>query len=630
MDETKSRPGADEMDLKRTVYEEEMKLILEHTPFGSIVSTIFACVVVYPIWTGTIGVSIGGALVASWLVAKISVAAVRLGHSLRCKNLAQAGKAAPYGWIVPLLGIDGLVWGVGGVYMAQFSSNIAGETAAILCCIACVATFGLQVRVAAAAAYTIPMLAPMSVALLIRDDFAGTVGGIGLGLFLLLLMRTSRRWQGRISEIFELRAKTEQATVEISEALELARQHARAKDRFLATVSHELRTPLHGILGLVNLTRRDLSPGHPAIASRLSLIEDAAVHLRRLVSDLLDISSLESGRLQLNVEAFDLQRELDFLQESWSLRCREAGLVFQIMAPPSLGRYVMGDRVRLAQVLSNLIGNAFKFTPLGGSIFVQATRMAGTDDVMFRVRDTGRGIKAEDIDRIFDAFVQLQQKGGDQRPEGVGLGLAISRQLAVAMGGDLTCTSALGAGSTFTFTAKLPTTDECSLPQTSAPAPLQEPPTEIFTGVAAVADDDPVSLILASAALRNIGWQVEEYADSSEFLNRFIGDDQSRPDLAVIDWDMPGITGDACSAAIRTHEVLHRLPRAVIVCASGNATAEYQELGRLAGFDAFLAKPFTVKELQDVLLLHIRKSPTPGIHRGGDERERVQHPPAQR
>jgi signal transduction histidine kinase/ActR/RegA family two-component response regulator len=603
------------------VYAEQIRLILAHTAAGALAATAFAVLMVFKIAHGALGIVVPSAILVGWLALKIAVVLPRVVHQLHCKRLERQGKRPPYEWTIPLLALDGAIFGMGGAYMMTFTGEVATIVAAMLCCIACVATFGLQVRASAAAAYVAPMLAPVAIALLARDDSVGLIGGIGLGLFLALLLTTSRRWQRRMEEVTLLRLETERVSQEraeardlaessshqLAEALALAERHSEAKDRFLAVVSHELRTPLHGILGLTRMTRQDTPREQVQLHYRLELIDEAAEHLQRMVSDLLDISAIEAGRLELKHEPMDLQRELTLLRGTWSARADEIGVRLIVDVEAGVGRWVNGDAVRVMQVLGNLVGNAFKFTPLGGSIEVQVARPQQGDSVSFKVRDSGPGVPMQDVERIFEAFVQGRDPSGS-RPDGVGLGLAISRQLARAMGGDVQCTSTVGSGATFEFTAELPVLRQ--VPQEARGVFIgtraRQTPGRIGAGkTVLIVDDDSSSRLVAATALRQLGCEVEEIEDGVRLLKRVKAG--RRPAAVVLDWDMPGLDGCQAALAIREHEAAKGLDPVPIVGLSANAAPEFASRAMQAGMDEFLVKPCSPVDLAEVVRGHLEQ-----------------------
>jgi signal transduction histidine kinase len=226
----------------------------------------------------------------------------------------------------------------------------------------------------------------------------------------------------------------------------------RAKAAFLASMSHELRTPLQAALGFAQLIRSGLyGPITPDQSEVLGRVERSQTHLTRLIDDILDFARLEAGRVRLNVEDVNVGEAITQLAPLVEQQATKKGIELSLV-PPADPIIVSADRHRLQQILVNLVGNAIKFTPESGSIRVAA--LGNGDAATINVQDTGPGIPADRLQSIFEPFVQVNE--GHTRPHsGVGLGLAISRDLARAMGGELGVESELGSGSTFSVTLPL-------------------------------------------------------------------------------------------------------------------------------------------------------------------------------
>jgi len=245
-------------------------------------------------------------------------------------------------------------------------------------------------------------------------------------------------------------------TLELSQAKKRAESANQSKSRFLATMSHEFRTPLNAILGFAQLLQMDASLTK-AQQAKIDLIRDSGDHLLGLISDVLDMASIEAGRVRLQPVAIDLRALLEVSCDSVRLRAEQKGLRFDIELDPELPTRVRVDGQRLRQVLLNLLSNAVKFTDVGG--LALTVRLAGLQHglarVHFELGDTGIGMARDQMDRLFQPFEQVAEDS--RRLGGTGLGLSISQQLVRLMGGEIEVSSELGAGSTFSFTLDLTT-----------------------------------------------------------------------------------------------------------------------------------------------------------------------------
>jgi signal transduction histidine kinase len=247
-----------------------------------------------------------------------------------------------------------------------------------------------------------------------------------------------------------------------SRELQIANQH---KSEFLANMSHELRTPLNAIIGFSEmLTEGMLGPLEPKQRDYVEDILASGKHLLALINDILDLSKVEAGRMELELSEFSIADLLDYtlgLVRAWSIR---QGLTLRLDVEPDLGM-IRGDERKINQVMLNLLSNAMRFTPHGGTVTVEARRAADRDAIVVRVRDTGVGIRPEDLPHIFDEFYQAAQKP-ERAQEGTGLGLALAKKFVELHGGRLWAESEPGLGSTFSFT----------LPRGAAPAPAPDAP----------------------------------------------------------------------------------------------------------------------------------------------------------
>jgi PAS domain S-box-containing protein len=384
---------------------------------------------------------------------------------------------------------------------------------------------------------------------------------------------------------------------------------SRAKSAFLANMSHELRTPLNVILGFTQLMDRDpnLTPDQ---LEHLGIIGRSGEHLLALINDVLEVSKIEAGKLLLQEKSFDLYRQLDGLEEILGLRAQEKGLKLTVTHDEHVPQYVVTDEGKLAQVLSNLLGNAIKFTQ-EGSVMLRVTTPLSTQPsesghrlLRFEVEDTGPGIAPEELPTIFDAFVQSET--GRQTQEGTGLGLTISRQFVHLMGGDLTATSQLGQGSCFQFEVQVglapsEATEMRRTPHRQRVIGIEPDPRGAAGGPyrLLVADDREVSRQLLVKLLEPVGFEIQVARNGQEAIEVW---EAGEPHLIWMDMRMPVMDG---YEATRRIKATRRGQNTVIIALTASAFAEDREEILSAGCDDFVRKPFRENELFDMLAKHL-------------------------
>jgi PAS domain S-box-containing protein len=385
----------------------------------------------------------------------------------------------------------------------------------------------------------------------------------------------------------ELACSNQALQIEIAErkrAEESAAAANRAKSEFLANMSHEIRTPMNAILGYAQLLHRDskLSDEH---AQAISTILCSGRHLVELVDDILDLSKIEAGHVEIHRNEFDLRALIHDVAGMFRQRCEQKSLLLRVEGPfggPSDETVVRGDERKLRQVLINLVGNAVKFTDIGEV----AITVAASDSANFRfeVRDTGIGIPQNSVRDIFEPF---QQAHNGQARGGTGLGLTIARRHVELMGGELHCRPSGATGSVFSFVISLPRVT--SALQSAAAATIGSgKAVRLAHGVsvrAMVIDDVQENRIVLSEMLRSIGCQVCTCASGSEALRRA---SEFLPQIAFIDMMMPGMDGSATA-----RELVARTGQSspVLVATSASALSHEQRQFRQAGFADVLIKP---------------------------------------
>jgi signal transduction histidine kinase/CheY-like chemotaxis protein len=360
------------------------------------------------------------------------------------------------------------------------------------------------------------------------------------------------------------------------------------KSHFLANMSHEIRTPLNGVLAMAEVMAMD--DLKPAQRERLSVIRESGDLLLAVLNDVLDLSKIEAGRLELAADDFDLATLAVSLRDSFSGQAREKGLAFEVAVAPEAQGVWRGDVDRLRQILGNLVANALKFT-LQGAVAVRFASAEDGSGLRIDVADTGIGISPEIQQRLFEKFVQADSSTTRQFG-GSGLGLAICRELATLMGGSVAVQSREGQGSTFTVLLAMPRGG------TLAPATEQaEQPAAASTSPSLrvlAADDNPTNQKVIAAVLAPLGAQVELVADGAACVEAWR---RGGYDIILMDIHMPVMDGVEAARTIRDIEAADGRPRTPIVAVTANALAHQVEGYIAAGMDGHVAKPIEVTKL---------------------------------
>jgi len=413
------------------------------------------------------------------------------------------------------------------------------------------------------------------------------VGMLSVGLVFAVILFVRMRKEGRKLEVLvDIRTK------ELSDAVEIAQEASRAKSDFLSSMSHEIRTPMNAIIGMAGLL------GHERLNERqmgyVNDIDISSKSLLGIINDILDFSKIESGKLELNLADYELMALVNNIDSMFSYVAQTKGLEFVVEMTGDLPDCLCGDDVKIRQVLTNICGNAIKFTEEG---YIKLSVTASGDRLVFKIEDTGMGIRDEDLPRLFNAFEQLD-KVKNRSVVGTGLGLSITKAFVELMGGEVCVDSEYGHGTVFTVTIPLVRGNPENIRHSDTgidEQAISAPDAKIL-----VTDDNGFNLKVASGLLSFMDIEAET-ADSGFRAIELVAEHEY--DIVFMDHMMPEM--DGVETVHRIRAMGGRFGKMIIIALTANAVTGAREMFLENGFNDFISKPIDAGELQAVVQKYV-------------------------
>ncbi|MBK6728610.1 MAG: response regulator [Xanthomonadales bacterium] len=456
----------------------------------------------------------------------------------------------------------------------------------LLMAIAAIGLFSFHAMAESFAAFLLPLVCSMLFTVVAGEVALAREVAIMVPLFGVIMVVGSSLVSANAADVIRARWRAD----ELSRA---ARAASEAKSRFLARMSHEIRTPINGMMGMAELLANANLPAPHDHHARSVL--HAGSTLLAVVDDVLDFAKIQASQMSLRPEPCDLAAWIERCVQPYRMLAAQRGLKFDVRIDPALPPRVLVDAQRLAQTVGNLLSNALKFTERG-HLRVELNRV---DEAHWSltVEDSGIGVAAEDLQRMFEPFTQVDATAG-RRYGGTGLGLSIVRQIVQLMDGDIRCDSLPARGSRFIMT----------LPLLPSPALASEPEAQpeesvaLLSGCVLVAEDNALNLEITRLFLESMGVEVLTARDGAEAIAQHLA---RHPDLILMDCEMPGIDGLETTRRIRADETLKHVP---IIALTAHALPEDRQASLDAGMDDYLSKPVDRQRLYRALKQYLRSA----------------------
>ncbi|MEQ1773292.1 MAG: ATP-binding protein [Burkholderiales bacterium] len=599
---------------------DEMALIQSVSAYGLFANAAAAVLVSFALLR-----TAGATHVLIWLACMMGAIAIRYVLH-RAYGRAQGSLREDTNWGGIVAGSNfliGCAWGW--IAFAFFSAYNPPHNVALLAALAVAAVSAQTISPSRESLTALlgPALLPLMVRLMVIDPVGFAAPTLLIVALLLTVWFSLNRYRARLAasiEHFERRSASDAAMIRGAETanrlfaqvvtereraeaeLKVAKQAAddanQAKGEFLAYTSHEIRTPLNAIIGFsdvlmtspLNVTQQDYS----------RRIKNAGTRLLTLINDLLDLSKIEAGKLNIEYADFELRQTLDEVVQEQAVKAREKQIKLELVVDDNVPDALIGDSLRLRQIVLNLIGNAIKFTPTQGAVTTRA-QMVGHDGeqprVRFSVTDTGIGIPTDKVDALFERYTQADASTA-RKYGGTGLGLSICKSLVELMEGQIGVTSEAGKGSVFSFELPFKVQDAAVVRDViSAPVAAVDVATSIEGMRVLVAEDNEHNQLLIELLLKKQGVQSVMVNNGAEAIENLR---QNSYDLVFMDLEMPVMGGFDAVAAIREDEK-NKGTRMSIVALSAHAPEEQRDYCLAAGMDDYLMKPIDIKLLRTLL-----------------------------